>query len=696
MDINNTPLSKQKPYRANPAHTSSEVKSSQETTASMKMKPIPLQSDIEIKQQDLKEGQTIKGEVVDLRFNEVKIRLEPGSQILTAKLSGDVSLSIGQDAEFIVTENSSDRLTLKYVPEDIKSFPEATILKALTASSLPMTERNRAIVLELLNHQMPIDKQTLQTLAKISITNREASPLTLVMMYKNHIPMTTAYINQFEAYQSGSNQILNDIHSLSRNIAELLHQAIITRAEGYPDGTPVSGGMLQQGSATSDGTPPESIEAFLRNSIASNQAATATVENPDAFHPLSAQMEDLHMFLSKEDLTLLSNALGQKMKQDNNILPDAQSELITSLKEGAISLSNIVKLIGQLYGLNPEGSSPATGTAPVKGSVVPSETTVAGTAAAIESTSAADIAAAIGAKAATETMVVIESMAGVETMAAGTTFATEITAVTGEPVISGQTSDAAAVIINSLLDRYAAQINKDAQSNDILSFLNERLVSLLDDVSTGLFDSGEFLNQIEKSLNQKWTITPEKLSKKTPLIKLYQDLKGDLEKLNELIKFSSDTSEKSHISEPVKNLQENLQFMKVLNEIVNYVQLPVQFRDRDVHGDLYVFQKKKNDQGKKDNLSVLLHLELSGLGPVNIHMNLSMNQIQATFYVEDPAAGAIISEHLPELINTLSQKGYHLQARVDKSRQKQNFVGDILGQDLPDASVHRYTFDIRA
>jgi hypothetical protein len=159
------------------------------------------------KQMDFREGQLVKGQIIDHRYNEVKIQLEPGKQIISAKLSGDIPLSIGQEAQFQVTEDSSDQLVLRYIPEEAAPADNA-VSKALTESGLVMTQRNKAIVSELLNQRMPVDKQTLQLLIRLSVTNREASPLTLVLMYKNKIPMTPANIRQFEAYQAGTNQLL--------------------------------------------------------------------------------------------------------------------------------------------------------------------------------------------------------------------------------------------------------------------------------------------------------------------------------------------------------------------------------------------------------------------------------------------------------------------------------------------------------
>jgi flagellar hook-length control protein FliK len=211
-----------------------------------------------------------------------------------------------------------------------------------------------------------------------------------------------------------------------------------------------------------------------------------------------------------------------------------------------------------------------------------------------------------------------------------------------------------------------------------------------------MMDTPELRTLLEEVFRQKWTITPEKLAKKIPLEDLYRDLQEDLEKLNNFINNHKDSAEGVRLQPPVKNMQDNLQFMKELNELFSYVQLPLRLKHQDVHGDLYVFNRKNAFQGKKDRLSVLLHLDMSELGALNIHLNMELNKLQATFVIDDPFSGRIISEHLPELSHALSDKGYSLQARVEQPEQKPDFIKDILEQEQADSSALRYSFDIRA
>jgi hypothetical protein len=190
-------------------------------------------------------------------------------------------------------------------------------------------------------------------------------------------------------------------------------------------------------------------------------------------------------------------------------------------------------------------------------------------------------------------------------------------------------------------------------------------------------------------------LTPEKLTQKASISDLYQTLQEDLVKISTLEDSDKMSLEANRLQEPVKNLQENLRFMKDLNEMYTYLQLPLQFQEREVHSDLYVFTKKNTPQGTEKNLSVLLHLTMEHLGSLNIHIQMDHNLIKAKFYPEASGIEQLISDHLPMLNDALLKKGFQLQAEVLDTYEKPDFSNDFIEQGSTDTSIQRYTFDIR-
>ena len=624
----------------------------------------------EPKSVELKPGQTIKGEVVDLRYQEVKIRLEPEQQVITARLSGEVSLSIGQEAHFQVTGDTDGRITLKYLPEAPMPYLEQTIKKALEASGLPLNERNRALVLELLNNKMPIDKQTLALLAKASILNREAAPQSLVLMYKNHIPLTSANIRQFEAYQNGSHQLLADIRLLTKNITELLRQAVPPK-----DGPPIGyASSLPVNSNGIPGTITGGQSGALSEAVIGGQsgALSEAVIGGQSGALSEAVIGGQSATLSGQSGALSEAVIGGQSGNELDFIPKGQPITGTEVIPGGIGDVKSETILKQNSLLNTEGFS--TGVLDILR---------------LLSEAMADHPELTG-KLSYQELTVGELL--------GKEGLEQLSRLIEQSITSNSQLPAKMQVeLLTSLKNGAASISAFLQQ--VNQVFGKGLIAQLTaagETATGKPVPYELHSLLEEVFRQKWTITPEKLAKKSPLEDLYRDLQEDLRQLNNLINSNKDATEETRLQSPVKALQDNLQFMKELNELYPYVQLPIQFKNQEVHGDLYVFHRKNALQGKKDSFSVLLHLDMSELGALNIHLKMELDKLQATFFIEDPASGRLISEHLSELSQALSLKGYHLQVRVEQPEHKSDFIKDILEQEQADSSTLRYSFDIRA
>lgn len=650
MDINQSGLSRFKSNKIGISRSTSETKALTESSR-QKENSKPL---------ELKEGQFVKGQIIDHRYNEVSIQLEPSKQVVTAKLSGDVPLAIGQEAQFQVTEDSADHLVLKYIPNETSVPSDATIQKALTASGLPLTERNKTIVSELLNHTLPIDKQTLQTLIKLSNTNREVSPLSLILMYKNKIPMTTANIKQFEAYQNGTHQLLNDIRTITKNLAELLQspEANLIHTDSSESKIASEVSLLQKviPQETADPLIKATKERAVSPTNQSNQnmkfldivqtngkLLDILYNNSGSSSITNTADSPLHHYLVPEDLTLLNKTLEQELTNNSSLASAIPTERIEQLRNGTLSLESAVKVVAQLYPQDRE---------------LPE----------VVST-------------------LLEKYSQVQEDPA------KLSAVLTSTERTALLNLIGTLPIN---ENFKSQILEGTVSlNDTLTFLQQHLAQMEEKTARQLLQSPEYFKLLEGAFQQKWTITPDQLAKKTSVSDLYQNLQEDLENLNTLLKTNSGSIETQNLQAPVKNLQENLHFMKDLNEMFTYLQLPVQLKVQDVHSDFYVFTNKKALIGQQETLSVLLHLDMTNLGALNIHLQMNRNNLQAKFYLANSNVEQLITENLPSLSESLLKKGYQLHSEVMSTYEKPDFSKDFIEQNSADHYVQRYTFDIR-
>ena len=152
----------------------------------------------------------------------------------------------------------------------------------------------------------------------------------------------------------------------------------------------------------------------------------------------------------------------------------------------------------------------------------------------------------------------------------------------------------------------------------------------------------------------------------------------------------------TQLSATTQNFQENMEFMKVLNQLFPYVQLPIKMKDQFVHSDFYVYTKKKNLQEKPDSISVLLHLDMENLGPTDIHITLTRGNVEAKFYMSDDFSTSLLRNNIDLLEEAMTRNGYLLQTEFIERQKEVDIVKDIIEKDQPTSSLKRYSFDIRA
>jgi hypothetical protein len=577
MEINKYPHSSNKTHqntiqkKAASEYEASQVKSQQ-------IKPYGQdQRDLHLSKGD---HTVIRGEIIDLRFQEVKIRLEPSNQVITARLSGEVSLSISQIAEFIVSDEIDGLITLKYISSGNTQLNDI-LYKALYASGLTPSDRNLSIVQELLNYQMPVDKNTILNLIKLTSTYPDVNLTTLVLMYKNKLPINISNIAQFEAYQKGMHQVLSQLKQLTDNIGDALishvQDSTISDTNIDPDTINVNQELITK--MEFQNTDIERINDFDNELLHTyKELMTLLTQDEDTQRPITPDM------VLKDILPVLSD-------EEIKILRDWQ------LTDSSITIKELLTLIHDIY---------------INDSKLQN---------------------------------------------------TEIN-----------------MLPFSIFEAFISI------SEDLAEYDFNKLISLL--------KSNVGREVITDAFHKRWTLEPDELTKKNKVREFFKRLDKDTEHLKRL---SDDIKllDTQDVRATINKLQDNLQFMRDLNELFIYLQLPMRLAEQDAHGDLYVFTRKNHKHQDSETLNVLLHLDMANLGPMDIHMYMKNHQVNAVFYLEK-SSEYIIAQHLHELVDSLHEKGYQLQAKTKISDSKPDFIADILQQNTPNITTHRYSFDIRA
>lgn len=198
---------------------------------------------------------------------------------------------------------------------------------------------------------------------------------------------------------------------------------------------------------------------------------------------------------------------------------------------------------------------------------------------------------------------------------------------------------------------------------------------------------------LRQMLLNRFSIKPQDLQDKDSIPKYYEALDRDLSVLE---KMQSRSITQASFQDTAANIRDNIDFMKTLNQMFPYLQLPMKFSNQNAHAELYVYTKKEQLLRDPSSVSVLLHLDMEQLGSVDIHLSLEKRNLQARFYLPDPISAAVTRENFSLLQRSLSVKGYTLDARAEERRANTSLPHDLLAPEKENNSMKRYTFDIRA
>ena len=146
------------------------------------------------------------------------------------------------------------------------------------------------------------------------------------------------------------------------------------------------------------------------------------------------------------------------------------------------------------------------------------------------------------------------------------------------------------------------------------------------------------------------------------------------------------------------NMRNNMQFMQDLSQMAAYIQLPVKLNESKAHGDLYVFNRKNGKPVNKDSITAFLHLDLEHLGATDVDVLLEGKTLKTQFSLKDITSVKLVEEHLDELKERLTKRGYSvtLNALVMPDSSNENAFMNMLENDKPQISIKRYSFDVRA
>jgi hypothetical protein len=133
----------------------------------------------------------------------------------------------------MVKENNGQSIYIKPVSDQQNSFKDSALSKLLEANNLSPSEKNYQIAESLMNHNMSVDRASMQKVMQESYKFPDAPIDNIVNMNKLGIPVNEANLNQYQDMLNNSHQLTGNISEFTNSVANFLsEQALQLENEG--------------------------------------------------------------------------------------------------------------------------------------------------------------------------------------------------------------------------------------------------------------------------------------------------------------------------------------------------------------------------------------------------------------------------------------------------------------------------------
>lgn len=244
-----------------------------------------------------------------------------------------------------------------------------------------------------------------------------------------------------------------------------------------------------------------------------------------------------------------------------------------------------------------------------------------------------------------------------------------------------------------------AMLNKDMNVGEFLTAVRNALEENSIYGFAGvkrLFSSKEYQTALRSVMEQQWLIKPEELRQEHKVSELYDRLEAQMNQMEHVIRAAGAEAQSFHTA--AADVQSNIEFMNQVNQVYNYVQIPLRLSGQNASSELYVYRNRRNQSDPDGELTAFLHLDLEHLGSTDVSIKLKEKNVTANFYLDDDASYELVEKHLPILEKHLKKKGYFCKVTVAKEPvESANFVENIREKEnSAAATLHRYSFDVKA
>lgn len=601
-------------------------------------------------------GSVFEATVNEMENGEVVLGLSDGRTV-SARLTAGISLNVGEAMFFQVKSNNGTQIEIRPFQTGPEGNP--TLLKALDAAGLNVNDRNLTLVNTMMQEQMPIDKSSLLAMVRLSGNHPDVAPATLVEMTKLGLPVTEENAAAFENYKTDQNAMMKELNTLFERLPEMAGSEKLPVSDAiafHKQITALLGGTQADGTVTVKGQETAPVD------VPAGDTATGNVSDAAAFG--KAVMTD-------------GETVSQVIQQDGT---EAQQTVQTADQNDTAAQQTAQKTIQDDTAARQTAQKAEQEQVGRDGNV------------------AQQTAEQLGQNDTAARQVVQQDGVAVSTSGA----AGETAASAGQAAPSGLGEILKPEQFQELKSVYT---ELSGENTDISKLTPKQfllaLSSLLADGGSGreqtvhkLFAGKSYQQVLRSALEEEWLLKPQDIRDSGKMNEFYARVDHQMGQLSQII---AEAGGNAQTAQAASDLQNNINFMNVLNQTYTYMQIPLKMTNQNAKGDLYVYTNKRKLAEKDGELSAFLHLDMEHLGSTDVSVKMHGKSVSTKFYLAGETSWQIVSEHVPLLQQQLEKLGYQCRIDVENEEKKVDLVDDFLKRDKPPGGmVHRYSFDMRA
>lgn len=600
---------------------------------------------------ELEVGNIFEGTVNSVRGGKVLLALGNGQMVL-AQMDGRVNITPGSSMFFQVKSNDGETVAIRpYTGAGNAGNP--ILLNALTTAGLPATERNFVMVDSMMKEQMPVGKQSLLEMVRVLNANPDVKVPTLVQMTKMGIPINAQTAAQFENYLTDSHTIFSQMDDAINQITGVFENEEMTGETAFAVNEKILDILEQEN--------PRAV-VLLEEMQGETQKAAAAPEQQGGAQPTGD-----------------AQTVGSQMQTGN--LPEAGKT------QTAGNPAETIPVNGETAGKVPEQQMDASVKEAVQ-TLAEGKLPLAGE----------PLSSLFSEEQLVHLTKILQGVPALATdaqlfpgLTLDETFVDTMSPEEQKLVGAKETplpEEASKAILNKDMNvgEFLTAVRNALEENSIYGFAGVKR----------LFSSKEYQTALRSVMEQQWLIKPEELRQEHKVSELYDRLEAQMNQMEHLIRAAGAEAQSFHTA--AADVQSNIEFMNQVNQVYNYVQIPLRLSGQNASSELYVYRNRRNQSDPDGELTAFLHLDLEHLGSTDVSIKLKEKNVTANFYLDDDASYELVEKHLPILEKHLKKKGYFCKVTVAKEPvESANFVENIREKEnSAAATLHRYSFDVKA